>query len=407
MNDSIETTRRPVIQARRLIVGTPVTDVPLVLPVASEERRSVFVVRAFYFVTSVIEWCFGVVSLFVGLAVLAAIPVVQFLSLGYMLEAGGRVARTGRLRDGFIGVRLAGRLGGVVLGIWLLLLPVRFVSDLTVSASIIEPGSRIAMMWRVGLFVLIGVTAFHILTVCARGGKLRYFVWPFNFVTVGRRVLRGGYYTQSRDAVWDTVMSLRLPYYFWLGLRGFAGAFVWLVIPVSLLALGRQHFPAAPLFNVLGAPLLLIVLMYLPFLQMRLAQTNRFRAVFEVRAVRADFRRAPWAFLLAFIVTLLFALPLYLLKIEVVPREAAWLPSLVFILFMFPARLTTGWALGYAAKRIANRHWFLRWTARILLLPTVAFYGLIVYFSQYIGWNGMWGLYEQHAFLLPVPLFGT
>src|SRR5262245_39482409 len=61
-----------------------------------------------------VEFVFGLVALVVGLAVLAAIPVLQFLSLGYLLEAGGRVARSGRLRDGWIGVRTAARLGGVV-----------------------------------------------------------------------------------------------------------------------------------------------------------------------------------------------------------------------------------------------------------------------------------------------------
>ena len=82
-----------------------------------------------------------------------------------------------------------------------------------------------------------------------------------------------------------------------------------------------------------------------------------------------DFRRAPWAFAFAFVVTLLFALPLYLLKIEIVPAEAAWLPRLVFIAFIFPARLLTGWAMGRARRRDEPRHWFFRWTGRLPLLP--------------------------------------
>jgi hypothetical protein len=139
---------------------------------------------------------------------------------------------------------------------------------------------------------------------------------------------------------------------------------------------------------------------------MRLAASNRLSAVFELSAVRADFTRAPWAFTFAFIITLLFALPLYLLKIEMVPREAAWLPSLVFIAFIFPARLLTGWALSRAARRETPRHWFFRWTGRLPLIPAAAFYVLIVFFTQYTSWNGVWSLYEQHAFLLPVPFFG-
>jgi hypothetical protein len=358
--------------------------------------------RTLRMIGSVVEWLFGAAVLMVGLAALAALPLLQFLSLGYLLEAGARVARSGRLRDGFIGVRLAARLGVVVAACWLFLLPVRLVASLADAAYIIDPGGRVAANWRVGLFVLAGLTALHIGTACARGGRLRYFPWPFNFVWLLRRLWRGGYYAEARDAVWDVVVSLRLPYYFWLGLRGFVGALAWLLLPVTLLALGRK----APGLGLLGALLLGLVLIYLPFLQMRLAQANRFRAVFELRAVRADFRRAPWAFAFAFVVTLLLAVPLYLLKIEIIPREAAWLPGLVFITFIFPARLLTGWALGRAAHRDTPRHWFFRWTGRLPFLPAAALYVLIVFFTQYTSWNGVFSLYEQHAFLLPVPFFG-
>ena len=60
---------------------------------------------------SAAEWIFGIVSLVLGLSMLAAVPLVQFLSLGYLLESSARVARTGRIRDGLIGVRLAARVG--------------------------------------------------------------------------------------------------------------------------------------------------------------------------------------------------------------------------------------------------------------------------------------------------------
>ena len=317
------------------------------VPFASRQPMTVirFAGQVISTVGSGAEWLFGFVVLMVGLAILAALPIIQFLSLGYLLEAGGRVARSGRLRDGFIGVRTAARIGGLVLGCWLMMLPVRFVADLASSASVIDPGGRVAENWRNGLLVLIGLTAVHTAAAVARGGRLRYFFWPFNIVWLARRVLRGGYYTEARDAVWDSVVSLRLPHYFWLGVRGFVGAFAWLAVPVTLLALGRAPFAGAGLIGFIGAVLLAVVLLYLPFLQIRLAATNRLASVFDIGAVRSEFRHAPWAFAAAFVVTLLFALPLYLLKIEVVPREAAWLPSLVFVLFIFPARLLTGWAV--------------------------------------------------------------
>lgn len=358
--------------------------------------------RGFRTVGSALEWCFGAAVLMVGLAVLAAVPILQFLSLGYLLEAGARVARSGRIRDGFFGMRLAARLGSVVLGSWLLLLPVRFVADFARSAHVIDPGGPAARSWRLGLLVLIGFTALHIASACARGGKLRYFAWPFNIIWLLRRCWRGGYYTEARDAVWDLVVSLRLPYYFWLGVRGFFAAFVWLVIPVSLLALGHKIPPV----GFLGALALAWVLRDLPFLQMRMAVANRFSAAFERKAAKAEFGRAPWISSIAVLVTLLTALPLYLLKIEVVPAEAAWLPSLAFVVFIFPARLLTGWAMAWARSREVPRHWFFRWTGRLSLVPGVLFYVMIVYFTQFTSWHGIWSLYEQHAFMLPAPFFG-
>ena len=54
---------------------------------------------------------FGIVSLIVLLAILAAIPLVNFLVLGYLLEAEGRLARTGKLRGAIPLLSIAPRLG--------------------------------------------------------------------------------------------------------------------------------------------------------------------------------------------------------------------------------------------------------------------------------------------------------
>jgi hypothetical protein len=354
---------------------------------------------------AIVEWLFGALSAMLGLAILAALPIVQFLTLGYLLEASGRVARSGRFRDGFIGIRESARIGGIVLCGWLLLLPARFVWLAAEDAYIIDPTAHLGA-WRTGFWLLLTLTVLHIVAAIARGGRVRTFLWPFNIFWLIRQVWRGGFYQRTRDDFWQAVETLRLPYYFSLGFRGFLGAFAWLFLPVSLFALGSINTPGTILAGYLGAFLLMFVLLYLPFLQARLAAQNRFRAVFEFHEVRADFQRAPWAFSFALIITLLFALPLFLLKIEVIPREAAWLPSLVFIAFIFPARLLTGWALARAAQREKPRHWFWRWTGWLPLLPVVAFYVLIVFFTQYTSWNGVGSLFEQHPFLLPVPFFG-
>lgn len=361
------------------------------------------IVRVF----SGIEWLLGATVLTIALAVLASLPVGQFLSLGYMLQAGARVARSGRFRDGFIGIRLAARLGGALAACYVWFVPVRVVSSVAHAAYVIDPGGPSAQAWRWGLMVLIAMTASHLVAALARGGRIRYFVWPFNVVWFIRRLLRGGYYQEARDAVWTTLTSLRLGHYFWLGVRGWAAALVWLLLPVTMMGAGNAPVPIiAPLFGWLGAIMLIVVVVYLPFLQARMVEQDRFLAVFEILEVRMAYQRAPWSFALSYVITLLSALPLYLLKIEVLPREAAWLPGLFFIAFIFPARLLSGWAMACANARKNQTHWFFIWTGRIPIIPVTLLYVLIVYFTQFTSWNGVWSLYEQHAFLLPVPFFG-
>jgi hypothetical protein len=66
----------------------------------------------------------------------------------------------------------------------------------------------------------------------------------------------------------------------------------------------------------------------------------------------------------------------------------------------------TGWSCGRAERRPKNRNFFLRLAARLAMLPIVAFYVLIVYLTQFTSWHGVASLYEQHAFLVPVPFLG-
>jgi hypothetical protein len=40
---------------------------------------------------------------------------------------------------------------------------------------------------------------------------------------------------------------------------------------------------------------------------------------------------------------------------------------------------------------------------RLAMPPIAAAFVVIVFFSQYAAWGGVWSLCEQHAFLLPVP----
>jgi hypothetical protein len=341
------------------------------------------------------------------LALLATVPLLQFLSLGYLLEASGRVALSGRLRDGLIGIRQAARVGSLVLGTWVCLLPLRFLGEFAYDAYLIAPGGPTARGWRLFMVVATMLVVGHVVWAWFRGGKFRHFLWPAP-VRLLKRLRQGGMYAQARDATWDFVAAWRLPHYFWLGLRGFAGGAAWLFLPLLLFGAATllPEGPGPVVLSLLGGLLLTIVLLYLPFLQANFAARQRMVAMFDVAAVRAQFNRAPLAFWIALLITLLFALPLYLLKIELVPREMAALPSLVFVTFIFPARLLAGWAVGRAEKREQPRFFLFRWLARLGALPVAAIYVFLIYFTQYLSWNGVWSLFEQHAFLLPVPFVG-
>lgn len=375
---------------------------PPILAVAVQPRWR----RVIGAIATGLEGIFGTLTLIVGLSVLATVPIAQMVSLGYLLEVSGRIARTGRVRAGLIGVRAAARLGRIALGSFLLMLPVWFAVSLRNSAWLIDPDSRATRLWSAAVVLAALAVIAQITSACLRGGRLRSFFLPRPIKT-WRLVRRPGAYAQARDAVWDFVVGLRWPYYFWLGLRGFIGAVVWLIVPVSLLAVASRLKPElGGLAGLAGGALLALVLLHLPFLQTRFAAENRLSAMFEIRRLRRAFGRAPVAFLIALACTLLLALPLYLLKIEIVPREAEWLPSLLFVVSAFPARVATGWALARSSRRHAPRKWPMRWASRLAMLPLVAFYVLLTYFTQYLSWYGVWSLYEQHAFLVPAPFLG-
>ncbi|MBL9133221.1 MAG: DUF4013 domain-containing protein [Verrucomicrobiaceae bacterium] len=355
-------------------------------------------------IASGIDWMFGFAAVMVLVAVCSVVPVLNFLSLGYLLHVSGTVARTGRLRDGFIGVRKASVIGSAAAGAWVVAWPARLVSGFWKDAEIVAPGSSIAAAWRAGLIAIVIVTLIHIVWACLRGGRWWHFLWPAPLKLL-RWLKSADSLFLVRAAVGKYVIGLRLPFYFWLGLRGFLGALAWLVVPVGILfAATRAPVGGAIVLSLLGGLLLLLVVMHLPFLQAHLAQNDRFRAIFEWREVRRLFLRAPLAFWMALLVTLLLAVPLYLLKIELTPRELAWLPALLFVIFIFPARLLTGWAMSRARRREEPRHWFWRWTARLGIFPVALAYVLMVYLAPYLSWNGAMSLLEQHAFLVPAPL---
>ena len=439
---------------------TPKLDPPRLDAAGRRIPRS-WLMYGWYLVCTALSWLFGLASVIGCLAVLSAIPIVQFVSLGYLLEASSRIAKSGRIRDGFIDISKFARIGSMVIGTWLLLLPLRYLSSLSLDAHLVDPGSFSARAYRIALLVCTVMMIGHILLAWYSGGKLRHFFWPllapfqaaalflfggiigpmlrplihrmspkladdlyverpltawFPPAILYAGIRRRHFYREARDAVWDFVVGLNLPQYFWLGLRGFAGALLWLLVPVVLL-IGGSTIPnggLAFLSGWLGALLLTVVLAHLLILQTHFASQKRFLAFFEVLRSWSLFQRAPLAWWLALTLGLLASVPLYLATIELTQRELTYLISLFFVALLLPARLLAGWAMGRSLKhesqgRPLTTMRFVLSTFFVLpaTAPVILFYIVILWASQYTSWFGPASLLVQHAFMVPVPFLGV
>lgn len=352
--------------------------------------------------------CFGIFSIVLLLAIGANVPLVQFLCFGYLLEVTGRIARGGKLSAAMIGLRQASRLGGIIAGTWLLLLPVRLISDkVWYEAYLIDPNSNQTLGLRLLLIVLLVLVIIQILAAWLCGGKLRYFFWqafaPFSFAVWGGKKLlstnflrplleatlswispnlvadlvatkpvtdwfvpsilwrkfRGGdLYRDARDGLWLFVAKLNLVYYFRLGIIGFAGTLLWLAVPTLLLvsATNLEEGPGV-ICGLLGSLFAVPVFALLPFVQANFATDGNWKRFLELRPVLKTFRRAPLAHVVALLLTLVLALPLYLLKVETIPRELLWSLSVVFVVFSWPSRIAIGLAVRRGASQQSPGWW--------------------------------------------------
>jgi len=350
---------------------------------------------------------FSFTSLIVLLAILSAIPIIQLITFGYLLNVAGNLANGNELRTALPQLRQAKEIGMVAVVVMIAALPIQLLAHWESVATIIDPGSTLATVTRslaIGASLL---AIIYLMWAWARGGRAVHYLWPQpkRFV---REAWRWQTWRDLPDRLWEFTVSLELRRYFWLGLRGAIGTLVWLIPAYIIIAAFRVgETGLAGLVGFVALMALAISLLYLPMLQAHFAAENRLMALFEVRKIRSDFRRAPWAWLLAMVVALILTpIPLYLLKIEATPREVMWLPCLVFVAFILPARIATGLAIGRARRRPEpSGRWssISRWLVRFLMPMVVGVYLTFVYVSQYTSWDGLATWFQQHAILIPVP----
>ncbi len=351
----------------------------------------------------IVRTLFGLASLTLLLAVAAAVPIVNFWVLGYLLDVEGRVARSGKIRASFPLLGLAPRFGSIVLGVWLCVLPLRLLAGAATDAQLIDPGG--AGGWKFALFVTKWGMAAHLCLALARGGALSCFFRPIKNVRwLLARWRDRDYWVRASTAIGQFLSGLNARPYYSAGWRGYLGTAAWLFIPSALY--GSMHDPDKPaqvLVMLTGGVGLWLTLMWAPLLQARFAAENRVMAFKELGAARELFRRAPFAWLFAIVLTYLLALPMYLFKAVSPPQDAMWFITILFVVSIFPTKVALGWAYGRSIRRTERAWWPWRWLCKIVLGILVAIYVFILFFTPAIGEHGRRVLFEHHTLLLPVP----
>ena len=355
------------------------------------------------------------------LAFVTAAPIVQLAVLGYLLLVTGRLANGSTIRQGVPGVRLAGRMGVVLTAIGLAALPTQLLTHWQSVAIIIDPETQSASLLSGGTVILSMILTVHLWWAWARGGRLRHYLWP-QPIRFLKEAWRPKLWSDMSDQLWEFIVALRLPKLFWMGVRGAAGTLVWLIPGMLIMIVTREGKQAAAgLVGGLSFVVLGYVLMTLPFLQAHFAAEDRFKAIFDWRTVRRDLHFAPWSYAAALLIALvLMPIPLYLLKIEAIPEGVVWLPCLIFVAFMLPARIATGVCLRRARRLraigesqregafapgfwVTGSRWFVRFFAAPIIVAT---YLLVLFGSQFTSWDGVDTWVRQHALLVPVPFIG-
>ena len=352
---------------------------------------------------------FQYLSLVTILAIMTALPLIQLIAFGYLLDVAGKLARGSRLGEAVAWRETAGRLGLAAIVLFLLSLPIQLLAHWSVAAEIITPGALNARLMRLAAVVLAFMALAYVSWAWVRGGRLRNYLWPAPIQWL-MSFWRPSIWFDGADRFIQMVRSLELLRLLWLGIRGALATLIWLLPATVIIAAERNgRTGLAGLIGAIAFICLGIALMYLPMLQANFAAENRFLAMFSVRKIRQDFKHAPWAWWGAMFATLVLPIPLYLLKIEPPPRELIWLPTWFFILLMLPARIACGLALRRARRlTLKTGRWafVMRWTARLAIPPLVGVYLLFVYLSQYLSWDGLQTWIQQHAVLVPVPFVG-
>lgn len=350
----------------------------------------------------------GVVTLLLLLTIIATLPIANLFVLGYLLEAESQVARSGEWGRALPLLPAAIRIGSIVAGVLLFLLPVMLLADLAADARLIASGAVVTRCWIAGLIVVSVLVSVHVMLACWRGGSLGCFLCPLENIRCLRANLRTseGGPRPGRD-FYDLLTALRPWQHFWLGVRGFFGTWVWLALPSALYGVGWDSGSTwYRLATLVAGACFIPLLAWIPFLQVRLAVENRWSAMFEVHSIRELFRHAPLSWLVATAAFYALSIPLFLYSFHFrmrVPFDLRiwWDLSFMSIVCTLPARAALGWAYHRATRSgLAWVGWI--WLSRMLLAGALALYVWLLFHTPLTHEAQPWQL-EHHSLVLPIP----
>ena len=356
----------------------------------------------------VLQVLMGIVTLLVLLAILAAVPVLNLIALGYLLEAEGTVGRSGKLRQALPLLPIAMRIGSILLGVLACLFPVMLLADVAADARLIAPRGTATWFWLAALVVVSIVMGIHIVLALARGGSLGCFVRPLKNVLWLRGQLRSGvYWSRFKHVQRKFFAALKPWHHFSLGARGFLGTGAWLALPTALYGVWwHSNATWIRLLTLLAGVSLVPLLAWVPMLQVRLAVENRWPAMFEVRNIHELFRRSPLSWLIAIVALYALSIPLFLYSLRLrlhVPLHLGiwWDLTFVSIACTIPARAALGWA--YHRSQGREPAWFgWVWFCRLSLAGLLAMYVWLLFYTPLTHDAQPWQL-EHHSLLLPIP----
>ena len=346
----------------------------------------------------------SLVALAALLAGVAAIPVLNVWALGALLEAEAAVARTGRLRCGFPLRRAAARLGGMLLGAAVFLLPLQFLAGFAADAVIVDPDGMVTRRLARATWIAAAAVGTHLLLAVLRGGRFRDFFRPIANLRGGWRILRGRVRLDEAVKPLQGMFADLQPWATWrTGLVGGLGVLAWTLVPTTLYAAADAARGPAIIVTILGGLLLAAVLTWVPILQAGYARDRSWRCFGRLAEARLLFARCPLLWTLVFFFGYAGSLVLYLFKIIAAPQDAVWLMTPFFILVTYPVRLAAGWVYARASQRetLPWAAWRYGWGAVSVLL--VGFYVVLLFFTRDIGAYGKLVLYQQPFLLVPTP----